>query len=76
MLGSFGVLIFRKDFMKMRERFELLSNKEIVKNLPLFGNASFHPGTIEYLDRFFGDNLESKMEDKDQKKYKLQALIK
>jgi hypothetical protein len=75
-LGTYGILILRKEFMKMRENFELLGNLLIVDNLDKNGSGSFYPGNIDNLDNFLTKDLELLMEQRGQYKFKFRAILK
>ena len=51
-LGSYGVLIWRKDFIKFRDNFELIGNLKIVDNLDKNGNGSMNASDWTFLNQF------------------------
>jgi hypothetical protein len=75
-LGTYGILILRKEFMKWRENFELIGNLSIVDNLEQNGSGSFYPGDLDNLDKFFTEDLENVMDQSGQSKFKLKAIVK
>jgi hypothetical protein len=74
-LGSYGLIIWRKDFMKFRANFELIGNLEIVDNLDKNGSGSMNASGWDFLQDFFAEKINSIMPHRGQKKYKLQAII-
>ena len=75
-LGSYGLVIWRKDFMRFRENFELIGNISIVDNLDKNGNGSMNASAIDVLNNLFV-NLDSILIDnRNQKRFKFKALLK
>jgi len=74
-LGSYGLLIWRKDFMKFRDNFELIGNLKTVNNLDKNGNGSMNVSDWDYLDKFFTDNFVSILNNRGQKAFKLKAIL-
>lgn len=75
-LGSYGLIVWRKDFLKFRENFELIGNLNIVDNLDKNGNGSMNSSAMEVLDNLFV-NLDSVLIDKrNQKRFKIRAILK
>jgi hypothetical protein len=74
-LYSYSILIFRKEFFKMRDSFLYLGNLSVAYNLDTNGSAVFYPGTIDFLDKFFTKNLQNEMADKGQRKFLIQSIL-
>lgn len=75
-LGSYGFIIWRKYFLKFRDKVELIGNIEIVNNLDLNGNGSMNSSSWKSLNNVFSNNLEAIMGQRGQKKYQVKAIIK
>ena len=48
-LGAYHINVLRKEFMKVRDKFEFLINLNILENLYQYGNGGIYCGTMEYL---------------------------
>ncbi len=74
-LGSYGLIIWRKDFMKFRDNFEIIGNVKIVDNLDKNGNGSMNASGLTFLNQFFSDNYISVLSNRGQKPYKLKSIL-
>jgi len=74
-LGSYGLVIWRKDFLKFRDNFELISYLKIVDNLDKNGNGSMNASDWEFIKDFFANKINSIMPDRGQKTFKIKAII-
>ena len=75
-LGTYGILIQRKELKVFRENFEFVANLSIVSNIDKNGDGSFYPGNKTFMNNFFTNNLKNIMEQRGQKQYKLKAILK
>ncbi len=75
-LGSYGFLIWRKDFLKFRDNFELIGNIEIINNLDKNGNGSMNSSSWESLNNVFTNNFAQTMNQRGQQKYRIKAILK
>ncbi|GAB2842969.1 hypothetical protein [Ferruginibacter profundus] len=74
-LGSYGLVIWRKDFMKFRDNFECVDKLSIVDNLDKNGNGSMNASDWNYLNSFFSDNFISVLNSRGQKPFKLKSIL-
>jgi hypothetical protein len=74
-LGSYGFIIWRKDFMKCRGNFEFIGNIKIVDNLDKNGNGCMNVSDWAFLQQFFGENFNSVLANKGQKPFKVKSII-
>ena len=75
-LGSYGLAIWRKDFMRFRDNFELISNLKIVNNLDKNGNGGMNASGMEVLNNLFVDNINELMERRGQQLFRTDAILK
>ncbi len=75
-LGSYGLIIWRKDFMKLHENFELIGNIKIVDHLDKMGSGSMNASDWNYLQDFFNKKFKTVLFDKGQIAYKIKAILK
>lgn len=75
-LGSYGLIIWRKDFMKFRDNFNRIGNINLIDNLDKNGNGSLNVSDWEFLKSIFNQNLQELLHDKGQKQFKVKAIIK
>ncbi len=75
-LGSYGLLIWRKDFMKFRDNFEFIGNLKIVDNLDKNGNGGMKANDWNFMNDFFTNKITYFLTDKGQQTFKLKAIIK
>ena len=74
-LGSYGLIIWRKDFMKFRDNFEVIGNLKIVNNLDKNGNGSMNASDWTFLNQFFSDTYILVLSNRGQKKFKLKSIL-
>ncbi|MFT3679368.1 MAG: hypothetical protein QM791_03795 [Ferruginibacter sp.] len=74
-LGSYGLIIWRKDFMKFRDNFEVIGNLKIVNNLDKNGNGSMNASGWTSLNQFFSDNYVSVLSSRGQRPFKLKSVL-
>ncbi len=74
-LGSYGLIIWRKDFMKFRDNFEVIGNLNIVNNLDKNGNGGMNASGWTFLNQFFSDNYISVLSNRGQKPFKLKSVL-
>lgn len=74
-LGSYGLIIWRKDFIKMIDQFEIIQNIKIVDNLDKNGNASMNASDWNYLNQFFASDFISVFKNRGQKLFKLNSIV-
>lgn len=67
-LGFYRLTIWRKDFMKFRDNFELIGNLKIVDNLDKNGNGGMNASDWNYIKDFFATKIYSALADRGQKK--------
>jgi hypothetical protein len=76
LIGSFGFIIWRKDFMKFRENFEFIGNLEILSNIDKNGNSGINASSWNFLKNFLDERLNNLMNEKEQKLFQLKAITK
>ena len=74
-LGSYGLIIWRKDFMKMSDQFEIIQNIKIVHNLDKNGIAIMNASDWDYLSQFFASDFISVLKNRGQKLFKLNSIV-
>lgn len=74
-LGSYGLVIWRKDFMKFRDNFEVIGNLKIVDNLDKNGNGGLNASDWDYIKDFFANKINLVLANRGQKTFKLNAII-
>jgi hypothetical protein len=74
-LGSYGLTIWRKDFMKFRDNFEVIGNLKIVDNLDKNGNSSMNASGWIFLNQFFSGNYNLVLSNRGQKPFKLKSIL-
>ena len=75
-LGTYELLITRKDFMSFRDKFELIENLPILDNLMLNGSGGMNASDLDVLDNLLVSRIENFMEEQNQKKYSTEAILK
>ncbi len=75
-LGSYGLVIWRKDFLKFRDNFEVIGNLKIVDNLDKNGNGEMNVSDWDFIKDFFTNKINSLLSDRGQKTFKLKSIIK
>lgn len=74
-LGSYGIVVWRKDFMKFRDNFEFIGSLKIVNNLDKNGNGSMNASGWTFLDQFFRNNYILVLSNRGQKPFKLKSIL-
>lgn len=74
-LGSYGLIIWRKDFMKFRDNFEFIGNLKIVDNLDKNGKGGMNASDWNFIKDFFTNKINSVLTERGQKTFKLTAII-
>ena len=74
-LGSYGLLIWRKDFMKFRDNVELVGNVNIIDNLDKNGRGGLNASDWSFLTDFFTHKYKRVLEERGQKIFKVQSII-
>jgi hypothetical protein len=74
-LGSYGLLIARKDFMKFRNKMEYVGNLRIVDHLDKNGRGGMNASNWDLLADFFVDQYKSVLEERGQNTFKVEAIV-
>lgn len=74
-LGSYGLTIWRKEFMSFRDNFELIGNFDIVTNLDKNGSGSMNASDMAVLNKFFVGNIKDLMEQRGQHLFQTKAIL-
>jgi hypothetical protein len=75
-LGSYMLIIWRKDFMQFRDNFEVIGNLDIVDNLDKNGSGGLNASSWNVLRDFFTDTYRDKLEERRQNNtFKVEAII-
>lgn len=74
-LASYGLIIWRKDFMKFRKNFELLRNIEIVDHLDKNGSGGINGSDWNFLLAFFNEKFKTFLPEKGQTVFKVKAIL-
>ncbi|WP_222982515.1 hypothetical protein [Flagellimonas meishanensis] len=74
-LGSYGLTIWRKDFIKFRENLVFVGQLNIIENLDMNGNGSINASDWDFLKDFFDEKYTSNLAEKGQKLFKIKAII-
>lgn len=74
-MGSYGFIIWRKDFMKFRDNFEIIGNLNIVDNLDKNGNGGTNASDWDFLKDLFTDKLKNKLNERGQNTFKVISII-
>jgi hypothetical protein len=75
-LGTYELLITRKDFMSFRDKFELISSLPVLENLNQNGSGGMNASDLDVLDELFVKRIESFMKNQNQEKYLTEAILK
>lgn len=75
-LGCYGLIIWRKDFMKFRDYFEIIGNIKIVDNLDKNGNGGMNASDFNFIKDFFINKINAVLPERGQKTFKLKAIMK
>jgi hypothetical protein len=74
-VGSYGLIIWRKDFMKFRDNLELIGNLNIIDNLDKNGNGGMNASDWNFLREFFSERYKTALPDRGQKPFKVEAIV-
>jgi hypothetical protein len=74
-LGSYGLIIWRKDFMKFRDNFKLVGNIDIIDHLDKNGSGGINASDWSFLQSFFNEKFETFFPDKGQRVFKVKAIL-
>lgn len=74
-LGSYGLTIWRKDFMKFRNNIEYIGHLNIIDNLDKNGSGSVNASDWDFIKDFFNEKYKSILADRGQKLFKTIAII-
>jgi len=76
-LGSYGLMILRKDFLSFRSDIEYVVNVSIPTQLEMHGNGSMNISSFSFINELFSnDNLDEIMGKRFQKAFKITAISK
>lgn len=75
-LGAYGLIIWRKDFMKFRDKFKLIGNIKIVNNLDKNGTGSVNASDWVFLRDFFNKKFKVVLPERGQKQFRVKAIVK
>jgi hypothetical protein len=75
-LGSYGLVIWRKDFMKFRDKMEFIGNINIVDNLDKNGGGAVNASEWNALTGIFTDKYQRILkEERGQRTFKVQSIV-
>lgn len=74
-VGGYGLIIWRKDFMKFRDKIEFVGNLKIVNHLDKNGSGGMNASGWSVLGDFFVDRYKSVLEGRGQTTYKVEAIV-
>jgi hypothetical protein len=74
-LGTYGLTIWRKDFMKFRDKVERIGTLDIVDNLDKNGRGSMNASDVDFLRDFFVDKYRRILEERGQRTFRLRSII-
>jgi hypothetical protein len=75
-LGFYGFLIVRKDFMTFRDKFQLIGRLNTFDKVSINLNSAVNASNWGFLNNLFTENLEDKMKQQSQGKFKIKAILK
>lgn len=75
-LGTYGIIIWRKDFLKFRDNIVKVGNISIVDNLDKNGNGGMNTSSWDSLYDFFNERFKIVLPSNGQKTYKVRAIYK
>jgi hypothetical protein len=76
LIGSYNLIIWRKDFLKFRDNVLKIGNLNIVNNIDKNGNYGINVSSWQSLNNFFTLQIETIFNDIGQKTFKLESIIK
>jgi len=74
-LGTYGIIIWKKDLMKFKNNVELIGNINIVDNLDKNGRSGLNTSDWNFLTDFFTEKYKSILQARGQKTFKLRSVI-
>jgi len=74
-LGSYGLIIWRKEFVKFRDNIEIIGNIEIIDHLDKNGNGGMNGSDWNFLQDFFNEKFKTILPDRGQKVFKIKAIL-
>jgi hypothetical protein len=74
-LGSYGLIIWRKDLMKFRDNFELIGNIKIVDHLDKNGSGGMNASDWNLLQEFFNEKFKAVLPERGQTAFKVKAIL-
>ena len=74
-LGSYGLIIWRKDFMKFRDNFEFIGNVKIADNLDKNGSSGMNASDWNFLQAFFNEKFKTILPERGQAVFKVKAIL-
>ncbi|HEY1195779.1 hypothetical protein [Flavobacterium sp.] len=76
LLGSCSLVIWRKDFMTFRDNLEFIGNLKILPSINKNGNCGINASGWDFLESFHGEKLQQFIDERGQKLFSLNAIIK
>ncbi|WP_114940506.1 hypothetical protein [Mucilaginibacter endophyticus] len=74
-LGSYGFIIWRKDYLKFKDKMMLIGNLKIINNLDKNGNGGVNASSWSFLQGFFNNEVSSVLKYKSQKMFKVRSIL-
>lgn len=74
-LGSYGLLIWRKDWIKFSAHVEWITHLNIVEHLDKNGNGSMNASDWNFIKDFFSGNINTIMTNRGQKMFQVKAIL-
>jgi hypothetical protein len=74
-LGSYGLLISRKDLMKARDHFDLIGNLNIVDHLDKHSGSGMNASDLDFLRDFFTDKYKTILPDRGLIAFRVEAIV-
>jgi hypothetical protein len=74
-LGSYGLGISRRDFMKARDHFHFLGNLNVVDHLDKHSGSGMNASDWDFLKEFFTDKFKTVFQERGLNTYRVAAII-
>lgn len=74
-IGTYGLAIWLKDFVRFQEKFEFIENLPIIENLHLKGNGGMNAGSFEALNKLFVPDVYKIMSERRQKAITINSIL-
>jgi len=74
-LGSYGLLVWRKDFLEFHDNFERIDTINIITNLDKNGNGSINGSSWEFLTDFFNEKYRPFLYNRGQKPFSIKSIL-